>query len=198
MLEWPAYSCLRSLNLRQAATDVYAQTAVLARSTFAPICCIGPEETAPPITTACSFSSTTDCAAAFSAKGEEYDKTNLERLNIAPSLLSVHFPATLPSTLIEIQEFTTKFTYVIGANQQRHRRGNRARLSSGDDGSTPWGTQAYSAKLRAFAYVKQRARLRQSSPLRILIADDHEFVRKGVCAILTSHFNPEICPHGVR
>jgi DNA-binding NarL/FixJ family response regulator len=29
--------------------------------------------------------------------------------------------------------------------------------------------------------------------LRILIADDHEVVRKGVCAILTSRFNPEIC-----
>jgi DNA-binding NarL/FixJ family response regulator len=42
-------------------------------------------------------------------------------------------------------------------------------------------------------YIKQRARLRHSQPLRILIADDHEVVRKGVCAILTLHFNPEIC-----
>jgi two-component system response regulator NreC len=29
--------------------------------------------------------------------------------------------------------------------------------------------------------------------MRILIADDHEVVRKGVSAILTPHFNPEIC-----
>jgi DNA-binding NarL/FixJ family response regulator len=29
--------------------------------------------------------------------------------------------------------------------------------------------------------------------MRILIADDHEVVRKGLCAILTSHFRPEIC-----
>jgi DNA-binding NarL/FixJ family response regulator len=29
--------------------------------------------------------------------------------------------------------------------------------------------------------------------VRILIADDHEVVRKGVGTILTMHFNPEIC-----
>jgi two-component system response regulator NreC len=29
--------------------------------------------------------------------------------------------------------------------------------------------------------------------LRILIADDHETVRKGVCAILTSHQDIEVC-----
>jgi DNA-binding NarL/FixJ family response regulator len=29
--------------------------------------------------------------------------------------------------------------------------------------------------------------------LKILIADDHETVRKGVCAILTTHLKPEIC-----
>jgi DNA-binding NarL/FixJ family response regulator len=29
--------------------------------------------------------------------------------------------------------------------------------------------------------------------LRILIADDHETVRKGVCAILTAHENIQIC-----
>jgi DNA-binding NarL/FixJ family response regulator len=29
--------------------------------------------------------------------------------------------------------------------------------------------------------------------MRILIADDHDVVRKGVGTILTSHFNPEIC-----
>jgi DNA-binding NarL/FixJ family response regulator len=30
-------------------------------------------------------------------------------------------------------------------------------------------------------------------PVKILIADDHEVVRKGVCTILTAHFEPEIC-----
>ena len=29
--------------------------------------------------------------------------------------------------------------------------------------------------------------------LRILVADDHESVRKGVCAILTSRLNIEVC-----
>lgn len=29
--------------------------------------------------------------------------------------------------------------------------------------------------------------------MKILIADDHEVVRKGVCTILTAHFEPEIC-----
>ena len=30
-------------------------------------------------------------------------------------------------------------------------------------------------------------------PLRILIADDHETVRKGICAILGGHKNMEVC-----
>ena len=30
-------------------------------------------------------------------------------------------------------------------------------------------------------------------PLKILVVDDHEVVRKGVCTILTAHFQPEIC-----
>jgi two-component system, NarL family, response regulator LiaR len=30
-------------------------------------------------------------------------------------------------------------------------------------------------------------------PVKILIGDDHEVVRKGVCAMLTEHFSPEVC-----
>jgi len=29
--------------------------------------------------------------------------------------------------------------------------------------------------------------------VKILIGDDHEVVRKGVCAMLTEHFSPEVC-----
>jgi DNA-binding NarL/FixJ family response regulator len=29
--------------------------------------------------------------------------------------------------------------------------------------------------------------------VKILIADDHEVVRKGVCVMLTAHFSPEVC-----
>jgi two-component system, NarL family, response regulator NreC len=47
-------------------------------------------------------------------------------------------------------------------------------------------------------YVQIRSRLTLSHQLgslklKILIVDDHETLRKGVCAILTSHFLPDIC-----
>jgi two-component system response regulator NreC len=32
-----------------------------------------------------------------------------------------------------------------------------------------------------------------SLPVKVLVVDDHEVVRKGVCAILTIHLQPEIC-----
>jgi two-component system, NarL family, response regulator NreC len=34
---------------------------------------------------------------------------------------------------------------------------------------------------------------REFFPVKILVVDDHEVVRKGVCTILTTHFQPEIC-----
>jgi DNA-binding NarL/FixJ family response regulator len=36
-------------------------------------------------------------------------------------------------------------------------------------------------------------RLRGPDPVRILLADDHEAVRKGVCAILSSRLDIEVC-----
>jgi DNA-binding NarL/FixJ family response regulator len=35
--------------------------------------------------------------------------------------------------------------------------------------------------------------LRDPGPVRILVADDHEAVRKGVCAILSSRLDIEVC-----
>jgi DNA-binding NarL/FixJ family response regulator len=47
-------------------------------------------------------------------------------------------------------------------------------------------------------YVQIRSHLPQANQLeslklKILIADDHEIVRKGVCAILTTYLQPEHC-----
>jgi YesN/AraC family two-component response regulator len=33
----------------------------------------------------------------------------------------------------------------------------------------------------------------ENPPLKVLVVDDHETVRKGVCAILTTYLKPEIC-----
>ena len=52
--------------------------------------------------------------------------------------------------------------------------------------------------MKVSVYIQVPSRLTQSNQLesfkvKVLIVDDHETVRKGVCAILTSHFQPEIC-----
>jgi two-component system, NarL family, response regulator DegU len=45
--------------------------------------------------------------------------------------------------------------------------------------------------------LRGSSRLRRILHMRILIADDHEAVRKGVCAILTSRGDIEICAEAV-